>query len=101
MQKLSTIFSPKGFILTLLCWFLVGFSAGQVQAENLEISQLEVGKTYTYSAYQKIYASYTASSSGLLTLRNSSPYGSFLNRFGERCATRACRPKLCKQPWTA
>lgn len=84
MQKLSTIFSPKGFILTLLCWFLVGFSAGQVQAENLEISQLEVGKTYTYSAYQKIYASYTASSSGLLTLRNSSPYGSFLNRFGER-----------------
>lgn len=84
MQKLSTIFSPKGFVLTLLCWFLVGFSAGQVKADNLEISQLEVGKTYTYSAYQKIYASYTASSSGLLTLRNNSPYGSFLNRFGER-----------------
>lgn len=85
MQKSSTFLSTKSLIMTLLCWLMVGLSAGQLRAaDNLDIPQLEVGKTYAYSAYQEVYAAYQATSSGLLTLRNSSPYGTFLNRYGER-----------------
>ena len=84
MQKSSTFLSTKSLIMTLLCWLMVGLSAGQLRAADLDIPQLEVGKTYAYSAYQKVYAAYQATSSGLLTLRNSSPYGTFLNRYGER-----------------
>lgn len=84
MQKSSTFLSAKSLIMTLLCWLMVGLGAGQLRAADLDIPQLEVGKTYTYSPFQNVYASYLATSSGVLTLRNSSPYGTFLGRYGER-----------------
>lgn len=83
MQKTST-FCFKRFCWILLCLIWTGFAGADVKAADLDIPQLELGKTYEYSAFQKVYAQYTAEKDGVLTLTNSSPYGTFLSQFESR-----------------
>lgn len=80
MQKTST-FCFKNLFWIFLCLIWTGFSNAKAVAAKLNIEQLELGKTYEYSAFQEIYAQYTASEDGVLTITNSTQYGSFLNLF--------------------
>lgn len=92
MQKTST-FCLKNLFWILLCLVWTGFTCVDAKAaEDLEIGEIEIGKTYTYSAFQKVYAQYTASENGVLTLTNSSPYGSFLNCFESRYTNTSDSP---------